>query len=483
MRLHSDLSNPPRPSALVEVLTSTFRNLAKAGDRVLVAFSGGPDSTALLWGLTLIAGDLGLDIHAAHFDHGLDPDSTRRAREARRLAMELDVPIVVENLAKTPVDRGAESHEALARRHRYAFLNRLATRHQARFVVTAHHADDQAETVLLRMLFGSGLEGLGAMRRVRGRLVRPLLPLRRAEIAKALQTSGLQPVMDPTNLDLSTPRNSVRASLLPHLERTTPNVCPQLCRLASVAQRASRSVELALRPLLELRPIHDVAGQPRGAACDRRAIETLPMPLVSPALALLHREAGVPYPASAAARAELERQLRAAGSLGCDCGAGWRWEGDAKTLCLTKTASSAGEFTYTLYAPGSVDIPELELRVYLTRGQLAPWMFRGRADRAGLADFGRRQVVVRNRRSGDRIRPLGCTRSRSLKDLLIDRRVPRRERDRLPLLVIDDEIAWVPGVTISESFRLRNDPSVWIAELERSDKTVLEPTGNAGAVT
>ena len=95
-------------------------------------------------------------------------------------------------------------------------------------------------------------------------------------------------------------------------------------------------------------------------------------------------------------------------------------------------------------------------------------MFSGRADRTGLAvvDLEQKRVLVRNRRPGDRLQPLGCSRRRRLKDLLIDRRVPRRERDRLPLLVIDDEIAWVPGVTIGERFRLGGEQSVWIAEVE-----------------
>ena len=122
-----------------------------------------------------------------------------------------------------------------------------------------------------------------------------------------------------------------------------------------------------------------------------------------------------------------------------------------------------------------MDIPEVDLRVRLTRGQVALWMYSGRIHRTGLADLDLEasSVVVRNRRPGDRIQPLGSSGQRRLKDVLIDRRVPRAERDRLPLLVIDDEIAWVPGVTIGERFRLGEasapevgERSIWIAEIE-----------------
>lgn len=468
----------PGPSdataALLEALESFFSRRAGAGDLVLVAFSGGPDSTALLWGLVRTAPGLGIALHAAHLDHGLDADSARRAAAARRLAARMGVPLTVERLE--PAGAGSTGPEAFARHHRYAFLDRLADRLGARLVATAHHADDQAETVLLRMLFGSGLEGLGAMRRhggrLSGRLVRPLLGLRRGELLRAVETSGLEPVEDPTNLDLGAPRNAVRWRLLPHLEAREPGTTRRLARLAAAARGAGDRIERRLAPLLDPRRIRAVpTGACRGAAIDGQAFEALPEPLRRPALNLLHRHAGAPYPAGAAARRELARQLAAGLRLGCDCGHGWRWESDAETLRLVKNASSPGEFAYNLSAPGSVDVAELDLRLHLARGRVAPWMFRGRAERAGLAadDLEGKRLLVRNRRPGDRIQPLGSRRRQRLKDLLIDRRVPRYERDRLPLLVVDDEIAWVPGVTIAERFRLgKDEESAWIARITSS---------------
>lgn len=464
------MSSPP-----VElVLERFFRPLTASGSkplRVLVAFSGGPDSSALLAGLTAVAPRLGLELHAAHLDHGLDGDSARRAREAVCLAARLGITLAVERLA--PAARhGGRGVEAAARRARYDYLERQADAVGADFVATAHHADDQAETVLLRLLFGSGIEGLAGIRECRGRLVRPLLALRRRQLRDGLDRrfAPLRPVADPTNEDLALARNRVRHLLLPQLEGVAPDVVERLCGLAAAAAAAARRTDALLAARLAPRPL---PGEP-GVEVDRAVFEALPAALVPHALALLHRRAGAPFPAAAPARSELGRQLRSrpGGRVGCDCGAGWRWEAASGVVQLVRREPSRPVFAYTLEVPGEVEIPEIGWRFRLFRGQVAPWMFAACPDRAGLAEpagGGRCRIEVRNRRPGDRFTPLGRGHRRRLKDLLIDRRVPRRQRDRLPLLVVDGEIAWVPGITIAERFRL-DSPSpgrwVWIAEIE-----------------
>ena len=456
-------------SSLLRTLERFFSQATSPGERILVAFSGGPDSTVLLWGFRQIAERFGIEVHAAHFHHGLDSDADRRAEAASELASQIGISLTIERLAADAVRPTAESPEAFARQRRYAFLARRAEDLGARYVATGHHADDQAETVVLRILFGSGISGLGAIPLKRGRLVRPLIGHRRSELQATLCDTGLRPVTDPTNFDLSVPRNAIRARLLPRLEATQPKFVEQLCRLATAARGARRRIESLLMPALGARTLRSATtGDRWGTAIDRRAFETLPEALQPAALALLHHLADAPYPAGEPARFELLRQIRSGRRIGCDCGRGWRWEGDSDTVSLVKNASSFADFTYTLDAPGSVDVPELDWRVHLKRGRVSPWMFRGRATRAGLADIdlGTSQVVVRNRRAGDRIRPLGSDGRRRLKDLLIDHRIPQRDRDRLPLLVIDKEIAWVPGITIGERFRLDGGRSVWIAEIE-----------------
>lgn len=470
---------------LLPILERFFRDTAPlgAGDRVVVAFSGGPDSTALLAGMAELAPRLGAEVIAAHLDHGLDPGSAGRAEAARRLAGQLAVSLVVERRPVAALCRQAESAEAAARRVRYQFLDEVRRGRGARWVATAHHRDDQAETVVLRLLFGSGLAGLAGIRPVQGAVVRPLLGCGRGELRAVLAAwaaSGLEPVADPTNDDLAVPRNRVRHRLLPALARQEAapgeaetadphelddRLARQLARLADRARGAGRALERRLEARF---------APESGASLCRGALAELPEPLLAWALAALHRRAGAPYPASQAARAELLRQLARGARVGCDCGGGWHWRpssglgGDGERIGLERVRAAARGFSYTLQVPGEVAVPEISARIRLRQTAVEPWMFRGAAHRAALvlplqAGGG---VTVRNRRPGDRVVPLGAPGSRRLKDLLIDRRVPREERDRLPLLCVDGRIAWVPGVTIDQRFRLTEESAAaWVAEV------------------
>jgi tRNA(Ile)-lysidine synthase len=461
----------PDPVDLLDALAAFFRDDAPLarGEGVVVAFSGGPDSTALLWGMSRLAAERGFRLAAAHLDHALDPGSAARAAAAARLAGQLEVPLVTERREAFPGGPAGppESLEAAGRRARYDFLERARRELGARFVATAHHRDDQAETVLLRLLFGSGVEGLAGIRPVHGAVVRPLLALPRASLLAAVAAAGLTPVDDPTNRDLAVPRSRVRHRLLPALAADDRQVADRLARLAARARGAAGALDRTLSRRLTGTPVDG------GIAVDRAALAALPESLRPFAFAWLHRQAGAPYPASEAARAELLRQLsgqRHAACAGCDCGDGWRWEAAGDQLILRRPEAArerVRDFTYTLEVPGELEIPEIAVRVRLTRGAVEPWMFAGEAGRAGLAlpllegDL----VTIRNRRPGDRIHPLGARGSRRLKEVLIDRRVPWHVRERLPLLVVGERIAWAPGVTIDQRFRLAGHATAWVAEV------------------
>jgi len=278
--------------------------------------------------------------------------------------------------------------------------------------------------------------------------------------------SGLAPVDDPTNRRLSVPRNRVRHRLLPALAADDPELPARLARLGARARAAGGAIEEMLSARLAAAP----AGEGTGIAVERAAVEALPAGLLPFALAWLHRRAGAPYPAGGRAREELLRQLARPGRASCDCGGGWRWEAAGDRLILRRPAGGrepVRDFTYTLEVPGEVEIPEIAVRVRVTRRAVEPWMFQGSPHRAGLAlplmegDL----VTIRNRRPGDRIHPLGGRGSRRLKEVLIDRRVPRQVRERLPLLVVGECIAWAPGVTIDQRFRLGRHATAWVAEV------------------
>jgi tRNA(Ile)-lysidine synthase len=440
-----------------------FRHRAPldAGDGLVVAFSGGPDSTALLWGLARLAPRLGVELTAAHLDHGMDPASAARARRAGELAAELGVALIAQRREVPALRRPGEGQEAAARRLRYAFLAEVRRQTDARYVATAHHRDDQAETVLLRLAYGSGIDGLAAIRPRRGWVVRPLLGLPRHLLAAAVAAAGLAPVADPTNRDLHVPRNRVRRLLLPRLAAGDPGLPGRLADLATAAAGASERLAARLAGHLSPTP---VAG---GIALRRDRFAALPDPVRPHALALLHRRAGAPYPASAAARRELARQLARAAGVGCDCGGGWRWEGCGPWLLLTRAAPPAAGFSYTLAVPGEVALPQIGARFRLAPGPVEEWMFRSWPLRAGLAlPLGPGdEVEIRSRHPEDRIQPFGRSRPRRLDEVLGARRIPRRVRDALPLLVVGGGVAWIPGVAVDERCRLAPGGAAWIAEV------------------
>jgi len=426
----------------------------------VVAFSGGLDSTALLLCASRLF-PLTAPLTAAHLDHGLDAGSAGRAASAAAVAARLGVPFVAERRPVPALRQPGESLEAAARRVRYGFLEEVRRQTGARWVATAHHQDDQAETVLLRLLYGSGLAGLAGIRAVHGRIVRPLLEVPRAVLREAVEAAELPWSEDPGNADLAVPRCLVRHRLLPALEREPSH----LARLAGKALRATTALDRRLADLLHVHTLDD------GVAVDRAVLLALPAELLPFALAALHRRAGAPYPAARAAREELLRQLGTGGDrLACDCGGGWRWEARAGLLVLRgpRISEKPPRFTYTLVIPGVLEIPEIGVRVGLHHRPVEPWMFQSSPHRAGLAlplAAGDR-VTVRNRRPGDRLHPLGAAGSRRLKEVLIDRRVPREHRDRLPLFCVGERIAWVPGITIDQRFRITGEAAAWVAEVE-----------------
>lgn len=449
---------------------------------LLVAFSGGVDSTALLAGLAALR-DQGQSpvpqLFAAHLDHAGDAGSAERARRAQALAERLGVPLLSGRRNIATLGRPGESWESAARRIRYEFLEETRTACGAGWIVLAHHRDDQAETVLLRLLLGSGLSGLAAMRPVHGVKIRPLLGLPKTELAAYVRSLGIEPTADPSNREPAALRNRIRHRLLPALagSEDLPDLPIRLARLAERAAGASDRISALLTDrfpgLREAKPF-----------LDREALRRLPPELLPFALAALHQASGLPLPPSRRAGAAIARQLAVSGAqerAGAALGPDRRWWIGADRLSIetlrpaeSVDPSEISGFTYTFSAPGRIEVPEAGVVVILRRGEFAAWMTQGEPERAGLvlplaADP---KVEIRSRRPGDRLRPLGAPGTRKLKELLIDRHIDRTRRDSLPLLCVGGTIAWVPGVAIDDRFRVRGpeDP-IWIAEIEPSSRS------------
>ena len=437
------------------------------GEVLLVAFSGGPDSTALLSAAQNELAPRGVRVHAAHLDHGIDSGASRRAVAAAEIADNLTVPFSSGRRDVAKHMRPNESLETAARRIRYEYLDTIADTVGARYIATAHHAGDQVETVLLRLLYGSGFAGLSGIPEQRGRVVRPLLALPKSELVAHLRERNLKTVVDPTNFDLRIPRNLLRHQILPEITAADPAVEDQVLRLAKTAERATAVLDKRFQELLQPQPIDS------GVRISRDRLSALPVTIAPHALRSMARNIDGARP-TAAALSETIRQLRNEQRVGCDVGGGWRLDADAAWLRLARPRAPVPPFAYTLEVPGEVRLPDLSLVFRMRLGSVEEWMFEGRRRRAGLmaplAPGSR--VTVRNRRAGDRVFPLGCSYRRRLKEVFIDAKIPAGERDRLPLLCIGDKIVWIPGITIDHDHRIRRGATepIWIVEIEPEDR-------------
>lgn len=251
---------PPLVAAVGRALRAS--GTPARGETLLLALSGGPDSVALLDALCLLARSRGFRLVAAHLDHGLRAGSSDDAAFCAALCRGLAVPLRsgrADVRARAARQRGGL--EQAARRERYAFLRRVAAEERAAAIAVAHTQDDQAETLLLRLLRGAGATGLGAMRsRARG-LLRPLLGVSRQLVIAHLRERGLDWREDPTNLDLAQRRNRVRHELLPYLEaRFNPRVREALARSAGLLAEEAAHLRAEADRLLE-RIAHEEDGR------------------------------------------------------------------------------------------------------------------------------------------------------------------------------------------------------------------------------
>jgi len=406
------------------------------GETVLVAVSGGADSVALLSIMTTLAPAWRLTLHVLHVDHGLRADSARDAELVRALGARLGVPVDVER-----VQVGSGSVEAAARTARYEALERAADRIGATRIAVGHTADDQAETVLMRVLGGAGVRGLAAIPPVRGRIIRPLLELRRQTLRDALTAAGLAWVEDPSNRDPKFLRNRIRHELLPLLAASYhADVVPALADVARVARETVHALDrTAARELDRLARVEGDA-----LTLSRAALAALPPPVAAEMLRQAAARFGSRAPLRAWAHRGLRRVLAATPPrrpfrLG---GVVVEVSGDRLRVGATRAPALVSR---VLPVPGRVALPEigraLEARRLSAVGYVVP---RDAECVAFDADAVAPRLTVRSRRRGDRFDAFGGG-ERRLKSFLIDAKVPRWERDRLPLVEQDGRILWLAG--------------------------------------
>jgi tRNA(Ile)-lysidine synthase len=409
------------------------------GDAVVVGVSGGADSIALLHVLAQLAPEWRLALSVLHVDHGLRADSARDAEVVRAVGRQLGVPVHVQ--AVTVARHG--SLEAAARLARYGALEAHADRIGAGRIAVGHTLDDQAETVLMRLLARAGVRGLAGIPPVRGRVIRPLLAERRAALRSLLLDARLVWIEDPSNRDLRFLRNRVRHQLLPALERASgADVALALAGLGRLARGWTEALDSLAAEALR----HHATRAPDAIELSADALAGLPPVVAAETLRLAMAELGLRAPLRAWAQRELRRALAVppprrpvrVGGVTLEASAGRIRVGRRRPGRLPPRP---------LAVPGRVALPEAGMALATTllpaRGYVVP---RARDRAAFDADALPGPLLVRGRRRGDRLTPFGETMPRRLKRLLMAAGIARWQRGLLPLVQAGPEIAWVAGV-------------------------------------
>ena len=421
---------------VLDAFRRRLETLALPTGRALVAVSGGPDSVALLDLLHRTREVHRLELVVAHFDHGIHPESAQVADGVRALAESLGL-----GHEEGRASLGAHAGETVAREARYAWLEATRLRLEAEIVFTAHHADDQAETVLMRTLGGSGPAGLAGMSARSGTLVRPLLRFRREAILRYVRLRGLPVWYDPANQDPRHLRSWLRVDVLPLLRARLPEVDRSLL---SVARQAAAD-RAAWDRVLELLPGLDFRLESGGFSVAAAVLSGYHSPLAETVLGAAARRVGGRLGRVRAGRV-LELAARGTSGTSIQLGEGWTGEMAFGRLVVWRVAPPAAPESWQLVdrcgerwwgrwhfrwlhepAPAAQE-----------RAALTAWVLPG-------------PLVVRPWAPGERLRPLGGVGRRLLVRCFQDVRVPRSRRAEWPVLSGPDGVVWVPGVCRSDA--------------------------------
>ena len=446
----------PVPHILSRVLGTIRRySMIEPRDHIGVAVSGGIDSVALLDILASQRQEFPIALTVLHLNHGIrGKEAARDQRFAQELSERYSLPYLDQEV-DVPAYRKEHSLslQEAARELRYLFFEQVMDTHNLDKVAIGQTADDQAETVLMRLIKGGGARGLKGIPPVREGYIRPLIEVWREELLQYVRHRGLSFVQDSSNLKKDYLRNRIRQELLPALSEYNPSIKERLLHLAEILGEdasflegladeiakgicmADHEVSISIPSLLSL-PAALQARVLQHAFVRLSSGGILEYPHITGVMALIQREGGTK-------RVALPK--------------GYWAQRSYDTLVLGKQEESpagmAGEIEITIPGKTRLEGLAMELEAALAKGRAKP---KADADTAFL-DFQRLTLPLRCRtfQPGDSFIPLGMESPKKLKNLFIDLKIPQAERSRIPLVISGDAICWVAGLRIDERFKIR----------------------------
>lgn len=437
------------------------KNIVKSGDKILVGLSGGPDSVCMLNLLCSIRDEEKIEVAAAHINHMLRGEEADKDEEySKRLCESLGVRFFSKriDINKYALETG-KSSELAGREARYDFFDEIINKINFNKIATAHNANDQAETILMRIMRGTGLEGLGGIPVEReGKYIRPILFMKREEVEQYCKENNLNPHIDATNLERIYSRNKVRLDILPYMKNNfNPNIVETINRMALLLQDDNEFIE----------------GEVNKAYKDN-CFERENSIVISKNLFNIH---------SAIVTRVIRKALFAINKSNYDM--------EMKNIEDIIELSNLGtnkrvDLPKDIYAENVYGDIIIRKKEYI-KNKLSNELILNKKDilhnevifdeyiinfdvvnnkdikqendeLIKKFDYDKiNNVTIRYRKDGDRITPLGMKGSKKLKDIFIDMKIPKEKRDEIPLIQFNDDISWIVGIKMSDKFKITKE--------------------------
>jgi tRNA(Ile)-lysidine synthase len=429
---------------------------------VLAAVSGGADSMALLSILDGLSAELNFRLAVAHFDHRLRPGSDKDRAVVEQYARSLGLSFYAsEEDVRAAAEAGGDTLEEAARKARYRFLTALADEIGAAHLAVGHTRQDHIETILMRIIRGTGIRGLCGIPTRRGKIIRPLMNLSREDTHTYCQGMSIPSVIDSSNLDKRFFRNRIRLELIPHLiESYNPGLEDNLLRLAKNAGDVVKTIRIKTNPLvqkhLKKQSVNEwVLNFSKISPLDETSLFVLFSDIFAEELQCDMDFSRVHYEQITG----LIKNVRGSGKMLTLPGLVLKREFENLIIIRQGSAVTVDEnlkYKTSLIVPGITKAPGLMVRTEILDtpgGNEDRYKSSGKTAFFALTQL-KLPLVLRNPLAGDRMQPFGMSGKKKLSDIFIDKKIPGRERSRSLVVADAKEILWLVGVTTSESSRI-----------------------------
>ncbi len=450
--------------SVIEQVKNTIEtyNMIHSGDGVLVAVSGGADSICLLHILNKLKERYNLKLYVAHVNHMLRGEASENdARYVEEFSNKLGIPVYIKKVDIQMISKKKRvSEEVAGRQERYSFFSQIAKQVGAHKIAVAQNKNDQAETMLMRLIRGTGLDGLSSIKPIRkDGIIRPLLDVERVEIEQYCSRNQLLPRMDETNLEPIYTRNKIRLDLIPYIKKEhNPNFVQAAAITSKIIREDNDFIEQYVYDIMQQQiikidntiemPIEFLMKQHIAIRKRilRKAIEMLKGNVYN--IEYKHIEEIL----------QMLNKKHTGLSLDLPSDMGVRIAYN-KLYILNHSSKRIKKFIYPLEMDESNYCKELDIAIKMRVIEAKDVKNISTSSFVKMFDYHKvnAPIYIRNRLPGDRFVPLGMEGTKKLKDFFIDLKVPRHQRDYVPLLATADDILWVIGYRINEKFKCSSD--------------------------